>query len=66
MLFSYTRMPDAVARVLAALALLTFSSGVAAAVTTRPANADITGVVTDVGSGSPSRQRKSASCRAPK
>ena len=75
MLFSYTRIRGAVARIphaiactfqavagvshsaaripLAALAFLTFSSGVAGAVTTRPANADITGVVTDAGSGSP-------------
>src|SRR5882757_6470277 len=77
MLFSYTRIRGAGARIshavanipqiaarkshsaariaLAALALLTFSSSVAAAaaVPARPENADITGVVTDVGSGLP-------------
>jgi hypothetical protein len=56
-----TRIPQIAARAfysaarisLATLALLTFSSGIAAAVPARPENADITGVVTDAGSGQP-------------
>src|SRR5258705_594708 len=75
MLFPYTRIRGAGARIshaiaripqiaarkshsaarimLAALALLTFYSDIAAAVPARPENADITGVVTAVGSGLP-------------
>jgi hypothetical protein len=54
MQFSLTRKRAAVARAsLIGAALLTFSSSVAAADPVRSANADITGVVTDTGSGQP-------------
>ncbi|MEA2707074.1 MAG: Carboxypeptidase regulatory-like domain, partial [Gemmatimonadaceae bacterium] len=54
MQFSFTRNRAAVARAsLIVAALLTFSSSIGAANPVRTANADITGVVTDAGSGQP-------------
>jgi hypothetical protein len=61
MLFSIQRIRNSVACIaratvfvsLAAVALITFYSGVAAAIPARTANADITGVVTDSSSGQP-------------